>query len=64
VGERNRAVDVIQMGLGSLLFARRTIRLDGWRNHMNLATWLPAMFVLGIASMGLCYAFLKACERI
>ena len=31
---------------------------------MNLAIWLPAMFALGIAMMGLCLLFLKACERI
>ena len=31
---------------------------------MNLGIWLPAMFILGVASMGLCYAFLKACEKI
>ena len=31
---------------------------------VNLALWLPAMFALGFLAMGLCYAFLKACERI
>jgi hypothetical protein len=31
---------------------------------MNLATWLPGMFFLGIASMGLCLLFLKGCEKI
>jgi hypothetical protein len=31
---------------------------------MNLAVWLPAMFVLGVVAMGLCYLFLKACEKI
>ncbi len=31
---------------------------------MNLATWLPGMFILGIVSMGLCVLFLKACENI
>jgi hypothetical protein len=31
---------------------------------MNLAIWLPAMFILGLLAMGLCYAFLKGCERI
>jgi hypothetical protein len=31
---------------------------------MNLAFWLPAMFLLGLVVMGLCYLFLKACERI
>ena len=33
-------------------------------NQMNLTIWLPAMFVLGLGVMGLCYAFLIACENI
>jgi len=31
---------------------------------MNLVVWLPAMFLLGLGSMGLCLAFLRACEKI
>ena len=31
---------------------------------MDLTTWLPAMFALGMVGMGLCYAFLIACEHI
>ena len=31
---------------------------------MTLAVWLPAMFVLGLVVMGLCYAFIDACEKI
>ena len=31
---------------------------------MNLAFWLPAMFLLGIVALGLCYLFLEACEKI
>jgi hypothetical protein len=31
---------------------------------MNLAIWLPATFVLGLAGLGLCYAFLIGCEKI
>lgn len=31
---------------------------------MNLTFWLPAMFLLGVVVMGLCYLFLKACEKI
>jgi len=30
----------------------------------NIGIWLPAMFVLGLVSMGLCFLFLKACEKI
>jgi hypothetical protein len=30
---------------------------------MNLVIWLPAMFLLGLVSMGLCYLFMKACEK-
>ena len=31
---------------------------------MSLLVWLPAMFLLGIVSMTLCYLFIKACEKI
>jgi hypothetical protein len=31
---------------------------------MDLTIWLPAMFALGIVTMGLCYAFLIACENV
>jgi hypothetical protein len=31
---------------------------------MNLVEWLPAMFVLGLASMGVFLAFVVACDRI
>jgi len=31
---------------------------------MNLLVWLPAMFVLGLATMGLLLAFASGCERI
>lgn len=31
---------------------------------MNLIVWLPAMFVLGVASLGLCLWFVSACEKI
>jgi hypothetical protein len=31
---------------------------------MNLVVWLPAMFVLGLASLGVCYAFVIGCEVI
>jgi VIT1/CCC1 family predicted Fe2+/Mn2+ transporter len=31
---------------------------------MNLFIWIPAMVALGILAMGLCYLFLKACEKI
>lgn len=31
---------------------------------MDLEIWLPAMFLLGLTVMGLCYAFLVVCEKI
>ena len=31
---------------------------------MNLVIWMPAMFALGVASMGLCLLFLYGCEKI
>jgi len=31
---------------------------------MDLTISLPTMFILGLAGMALCYAFLIACEKI
>ena len=31
---------------------------------MDLAIWLPGMFFLGIACMGVFMLFVKACEKI
>jgi hypothetical protein len=31
---------------------------------MSLAIWLPGTFMLGLFGLGLCYAFLLACEKI
>ena len=31
---------------------------------MNLMIWLPVLFLLGLAVMGLLFAFVKACERV
>jgi hypothetical protein len=31
---------------------------------MNLFVWLPAMFALGLAGIGVCLAFAIACEHI
>jgi hypothetical protein len=31
---------------------------------MDLTIWLPAMFALGIATVGLLAAFIAACDKI
>ncbi len=31
---------------------------------MNLVIWLPAMFLLGLAALGICLTFVSACEVI
>jgi hypothetical protein len=31
---------------------------------MDVTTWLPATFVLGLLGLGVCFAFLVACEKI
>lgn len=31
---------------------------------MNLGIWLPTLFLLGLATMGLLFAFLAGCSRI
>jgi hypothetical protein len=30
----------------------------------NLQIWLPAFFVLGLAAMGLLFAFISGCEKV
>ena len=48
---------------GRVAAAERELR--AWEGTpMNLVVWLPAMFLLGLVSMGLCIAFVKACEVI
>jgi hypothetical protein len=31
---------------------------------MNIAVWLPALFLLGLATMALMFAFVDGCERV
>ena len=31
---------------------------------MNLSIWLPGLFVLGLATMALMFAFLAGCEKV
>jgi hypothetical protein len=31
---------------------------------MDLAVWLPALFLLGLATMGLLFAFVAACAKV
>ena len=31
---------------------------------MNLLVWLPTTFLLGLGGLGLCFAFLRGCEKI
>jgi hypothetical protein len=60
--------------MACLMPLQRLSRSEGWLldgllpvrrgRTMNLEIWLPAMFLLGLTVMGLCYGFLHACERI
>jgi hypothetical protein len=43
--------------LGSVLSSFRSCLMD-------LEIWLPALFVLGLATMGLLFAFLRGCEKV
>ena len=31
---------------------------------MSLITWLPTLFVLGLVTFGLLFAFVKGCDRV
>jgi len=41
-----------------------SLKLLGRAGKVNLETWIPLTFGIGIVTMMLCYAFLKACEKI
>jgi hypothetical protein len=59
-----------------MVIAIRSAALDlhdrkrGVRNYsiristMDLTVWLPALFLLGLAGMGLMFAFVIGCERV
>jgi hypothetical protein len=34
------------------------------RELMNLALWLPALFLLGLATFAMLFAFLAGCEKV
>jgi hypothetical protein len=38
--------------------------LLAWETTMNLVLWLPAMFLLGLATMALLFAFLAGCDKV
>lgn len=31
---------------------------------MNLTVWLPAMFLLGLTTLGLMFAFVTGCDKV
>jgi hypothetical protein len=31
---------------------------------MDLTTWLPGMFLLGLAALGLMFLFVRACDKV
>jgi hypothetical protein len=31
---------------------------------MDLTTWLPGLFLLGLATLGILFAFVYACDRV
>jgi hypothetical protein len=31
---------------------------------MNLEIWLPGLFLLGLATLGLLFAFIRGCEKV
>jgi hypothetical protein len=32
--------------------------------NMDLYIWMPGVFLLGLVTLGLMFAFIKACERV
>ena len=66
--------DAVDDGIGSGANVREAIcqplphGLEGCAGRkersMNVVVWLPAMFALGLVSIGVCYGFVFACEEI
>jgi hypothetical protein len=53
----------ILTGIGFAVASQLSLSLS--RGHkMDLVIWLPALAILGLAGLGLMFAFLKACERV
>jgi hypothetical protein len=48
----------------SASFSSQAGSANGTERSMNLVVWLPAMLALGLAGIGVCYAFVFACEVI
>jgi hypothetical protein len=61
---RVRLLKPIPCAFEHRVFARLALEAPNKERSMNLVVWLPAMFALGLAGLGLCYAFVFACEVI
>jgi hypothetical protein len=52
------------LGAGIARQSHQRAAEGGREPDMNLVVWLPAMFLVGLVGMGLCLAFVIACEKI
>jgi hypothetical protein len=55
-----------RLARGELTPARRSLSNCRCEKEtpMDLTVWLPALFLLGLAALGLMYAFTVACEKV
>jgi hypothetical protein len=54
-----------RVGTRIALNVMTTKELDSKRScFMNLALWIPALLLLGLAGLGLMYAFIAGCDKV
>jgi hypothetical protein len=63
-GARDCAPFCCRKNRAALVGRGTAIAADSQERSMNLVVWLPAMFALGLVSMGVCLIFALACEHI
>jgi len=52
------------LGTVFAFFGRPSFVTPGLGNAMNLTLWIPGLFLLGLAAMGLMFAFVAGCDRV
>jgi hypothetical protein len=50
--------------IGTAVASGESRSKGGRMEPFNLSVWLPAMFLLGLVTMGLMFAFVAACDKV
>jgi hypothetical protein len=54
----------VRFGTQTAKVMLRNSSADRWGGLMNLEIWLPAMFILGLVTLGLMFVFVEACDKV